>query len=88
MNKKEAIKRLKEHGTILMSYNDGIECEEELEAIGVDLGVIEGALKMIDYYTLSIELDGEYHLEGELEEEHEKIREYLDGFDIDYELSE
>jgi hypothetical protein len=43
---------------------------------------------MIDYYTCSIQYDGEYHLAGELEEEHEKIRGYLDGFYLDYELSE
>jgi hypothetical protein len=88
MTEREAIERLEEHGTILMSHNDGIECEEELETIGVDLDVIRGALRMIDYYTCSIHYDGEYHLAGELEEEHEKIREYLDGFYLDYELSE
>jgi hypothetical protein len=87
MKQEEAIKRLREHGTIRMSHNDGIECGEELETIGVDLSVIRGALGMIDYYTCSIEYDGEYHLAGELEEEHEKIREYLDGVYLDYELS-
>jgi len=73
MNRDEAYEILKSHGTIRLSYEDGIECKEELIAIGVNL-------------SCSIAYDNEYHLAKDLDTEVVKLRDHLDEFGIDYEL--
>lgn len=85
--KREARKAIENHGTIDISYNDGIDCEDELRTIGVNLDLVHGCLHQIDYYTCSIKYDNEYHLAEELEEEHSKLCDHLDIFDIDYDIN-
>jgi hypothetical protein len=90
MTREEAIERLKENGTLRLSNDDGIDCREELIAIGVDIKLVESALFQLDYLSCCIKYDGEYHLGGELEEEDSKLRdhldEFLDEFEVDYEI--
>ena len=85
MTKEEAIDRLRVNGTLRLS-NDGIDCREELIAIGVDIELVESALHQIDYLSCSIAYDGEYHLAEELEGEDRKLRNHLDEFGVDYEI--
>jgi hypothetical protein len=87
MTKEEAYERLEDNGTIVLSYDDEIECKEELIAIGVNLDLVGGCLRKIDYLSCSISYDNEYHLAEDLEREEEKLRNYLDEFGIDYELN-
>jgi hypothetical protein len=87
MTEDEAYERLESHGTLQLSYEDGIECEEELRSIGVDINLVEGCLHQIDYLSCSIKYDSEYHLGGALEEEYEKLREHLNNFYLDYEIN-
>lgn len=86
MNRDEAYEILKSHGTIRLSYEDGIECKEELIAIGVNLDLVGGCLRQIDYLSCSIAYDNEYHLAKDLDTEVGKLRDHLDEFGIDYEL--
>ena len=89
MNKKEqeeAYEKLRSHGTLRISYNDGIECEEELRTIGLDIDFIKSRLRQIDYLSCSIKYDGEHHLSSDLEEEYRKLRAHLDEFGADYEI--
>jgi len=86
MTREEAIERLKENGTIRLSNDDGIDCREELIAIGVDIELVESALFQLDYLSCSIKYDGEYHLGKELEKEERKLRNHLDEFGADYEI--
>ena len=86
MTREEAIERLKENGTIRLSNDDGIDCREELIAIGVDIELVESALFQLDYLSRSIKYDGETHLGKELEEEERKLRNHLDEFGADYEI--
>ena len=85
MTKEEAIDRLRVNGTLRLS-NDGIDCREELIAIGVDIELVESALFQLDYLSCSIKYDKEYHLGKELEEEERKLRNHLDEFGADYEI--
>jgi hypothetical protein len=87
MTEDEAYERLKSLGTIQLSYDNGIECEEELRAIGVDIDLVEGCLHQIDYLSCSIKYDKEYHLSSDLEEEYGKLRDHLDEFGVDYEIN-
>ena len=82
MTREEAIERLKENGTIRLSNDDGIDCREELIAIGVDIELVESALFQLDYLSCSIKYDGEYHLGEELEEEDSKLRDHLEKFGV------
>ena len=82
MTREEAIERLKENGTIRLSNDDGIDCREELIAIGVDIELVESALFQLDYLSCSIKYDGEYHLGKELEEEDSKLRDHLEKFGV------
>jgi len=86
MTREEAIERLKENGTIRLSNDDGIDCREELIAIGVDIKLVESALFQLDYLSCSIKYDKEYHLGKELEKEERKLRNHLDEFGADYEI--
>ena len=86
MTKEEAIDRLRVNGTLRLSNDDGIDCREELIAIGVDIELVESALHQIDYLSCSIAYDGEYHLAEELEGEDRKLRNHLDEFGVDYEI--
>ena len=86
MTREEAIERLKENGTLRLSNDDGIDCREELIAIGVDIELVESALFQLDYLSCSIKYDGEYHLGKELEKEERKLRNHLDEFGADYEI--
>ena len=86
MTREEAIERLKENGTLRLSNDDGIDCREELIAIGVDIELVESALFQLDYLSRSIKYDGETHLGKELEEEERKLRNHLDEFGADYEI--
>ena len=87
MTREEAIERLKENGTLRLSNDDGIDCREELIAIGVDIELVESALFQLDYLSRSIKYDGETHLGKELEEEERKLRNHLDEFGADYEIA-
>jgi len=82
-----AYETLENHGTVNLSYNNGIDCEDELQTIGVDLDLIHGCLHQIDYYTCSIKYDNEYHLAEDLNEEHSKLCDHLDSFDLEYEIN-
>jgi hypothetical protein len=82
MTREEAIERLKENGTIRLSNDDGIDCREELIAIGVDIKLVESALHRLDYLSCSIKYDGEYHLGEELEEEDSKLKDHLEKFGV------
>jgi hypothetical protein len=82
MTREEAIERLKENGTLRLSNDDGIDCREELIAIGVDIKLVESALFRLDYLSCSIKYDGEYHLGGELEEEASELRDHLEKFGV------
>jgi hypothetical protein len=86
MTREEAIERLKENGTLRLSNDDGIDCREELIAIGVDIKLVESALFQLDYLSCSIKYDKEYHLGKELEKEERKLRNHLDEFGADYEI--
>ena len=86
MTEEEAIDRLRENGTLRLSNDDGIDCREELIAIGVDIELVESVLHQIDYLSCSIAYDGEYHLAEELEGEDRKLRNHLDEFGVDYEI--
>jgi len=86
MTREEAIERLKENGTLRLSNDDGIDCREELIAIGVDIELVESALFQLDYLSCSIKYDKEYHLGKELEKEERKLRNHLDEFGADYEI--
>jgi len=90
--KKEAREAIENHGTIDISLNYGIDCENELRTIGVKLDLVNKCLKMIDYYACSIQRDGEYHLAKDLDKETRKLRRHLDRFKIngkklDYEIT-
>jgi hypothetical protein len=87
MTRDEAYERLEDNGTIRLSYDDEIECKEELLAIGVNLDLVGGCLRQIDYLSCSIAYDNEYHLAEDLDVEVRKLRDYLDEFEIDYELN-
>ena len=82
MTKEEAIDRLRVNGTLRLSNDDGIDCREELIAIGVDIELVESALFQLDYLSCSITYDGEYHLAEELEEEDRKLRNHLEKFGV------
>jgi len=90
MTKKErkvaAYEALEANGTIRISYDDGIECEDELIEIGVNMDLVHGCLHQIDYYACSIKYDGEYHHGKDLDKEDNKLRRHLDRFGIDYEI--
>ena len=91
--REEAIEKIKaffENNHVLrFSYEDGIDCEEELIILGVDTNAIERSLRQIDYYTCSIKYDDEYHLAEELQEEVKKIHGIMSEADlgIDYEIN-
>ena len=87
MTEDEAYEILESRGTLKISYNDGIECEEELRTIGLDIDFIKVRLHQIDYLSCSIKYDGEYHLSSDLEEEYGKLRDHLDEFGVDYEIN-
>ena len=82
MTKKEAIERLKENGTIQLSNDDGIDCLEEVIAVGVNIEIVKSDLNQIDYLSCSIKYDREYHLGRELEKEERKLRKHLEKFGV------
>jgi len=85
MTKKEAMKSLKEHGTIHLSYEDGIACQEELITIGVDTDLVRRSLFQVDYLSRCIAWDEEDKHE-EFEMEYSELTSHLDKFDLDYEI--
>jgi hypothetical protein len=86
MTKEEAIDRLRanKNGYVRLSNEDGIDCPEELNAIGVDIELVDSALHRLDYLTCSIKYNQDYHLAEELEEEDRKLRNHLDEFGVNY----
>ena len=89
--KREAREAIENFGTIYLSCDRGISCEDELRIIGVNLDLVEQCLKMIDYYACSIKYSGEYHKAKYLDKETRKLKNHLNRFKIngkklDYEL--
>ena len=60
MTKKEALKSIKQQkdcwGEILLSYDDGVECKEELIALGIDFDKLE-----IELYRISEDRHDHYN---------------------------
>ena len=89
--KREAREAIENFGTIYLSYDRGISCEDELRIIGVDIDLVKQCLKMIDYYACCIKYSGEYHKTTDLDEqvyelESELNRFKINGKKLDYEL--
>ena len=87
--KEEAYETIKNHGTIYLSYNDGIDLHDELVVIGVNIDLVEGCLFQIDYLRDSISYDGFNSGPGavkDLDKEYNKLIRHLNRFDIDYEI--
>jgi hypothetical protein len=78
---------IQDHGTIKLSYDHGIDCEDELLLMGVDTCFVKQCLKQIDYYSCSIKYDGEYHLGKDLDKKDKKLRKHLDKFEFEYEIN-
>ena len=92
ITKEQALENLKQAGTIVLSYNDGITCREELEALGLNINSIKSSLHQANYYSCSICFDHEHHHTKDLNKEIKKIHklwneieelQYVD-FEIEY----
>jgi hypothetical protein len=79
-----ALKKIKEHGTVHLSYMNGIQCEDYLLMLGVDTCMIEYYLKEMDYCECSIMYDDEYHLTKDIDKAIRKIKKELKGLDLEY----
>jgi hypothetical protein len=85
MTKEEALAKLEEVGTIYLEVSDGPEIpyEEELSILGVDTDAIYRSLRQMDYYTMSIKMDGEYHHAEDLAEERDAIQKEWDKAELE-----